>query len=218
MPDHEPSSSAREPRIEAGRIEAGRVRSGGPASRLERERLVEELLVLRAREGSREAFEELARHWHERLWRHAFRLTDSRDAAWDVLQDSWLGVARGLHRLEDPRAFRRWAYTIVTRTAADHLRDRPREGTQPNDRLDETLSPAAADSEEAADRDEAVRVLRGAIARLEAADRTLVSLRYLEGFELWEIASVLGLPEGTVKSRLHRVRKRLKELLERTER
>lgn len=92
----------------------------------ERERLLEELLVLRAREGSRPAFEELVRRWHERLWRHAYRLTGNEQAAADVMQESWIGVTRGITSLRDPASFRRWAYTIVTRAGVAALPGRPR--------------------------------------------------------------------------------------------
>jgi RNA polymerase sigma-70 factor (ECF subfamily) len=177
-------------------------------------RVLDELLVLRAQEGSREAFQLLVTRWQERLWRHAYRLTGRDDAAWDVLQESWMAVTRGLGRLEDPGAFRRWAYTIVTRAATDRQRRLGREEAETSDALDDV--PMADD--ESDDRERAVGTLRAALARLPGDQRGLLSLRYLEGFELWELAEILEVPEGTVKSRLHTARNHMKEILERMER
>lgn len=181
------------------------------SAELHLENLCAELLVLRAKAGDARAFEVLVKSWHERLWRHAFRLTHSEETAWDVMQESWLGISRGIARLEEPKAFRRWAYTIVTRAAVVQLRRKPRENPRPIEEIDRT-------PKEESDRDErqeAVLMLRLALKHLEPKERALVSMRYLEGFELWELAQILEIPEGTVKSRLHRARTRLREILER---
>ena len=60
--------------------------------------------------------------------------------------------------------------------------------------------------------------LRAALGHLPGDRRALIALRYLEGFELWELAEILGIPEGTVKSRLHSARNQLRETLERMDR
>jgi len=59
-----------------------------------RERIEDELLVLRSQEGDASAFEQLVGRWQERLWRHAWRLTGNEDAAWDALQEAWIGIGR----------------------------------------------------------------------------------------------------------------------------
>ena len=61
-----------------------------------------------------QAFEQLVDRWQQRLWRHAWRLTgEGSRAAWDALQEAWIGISRGLHRLAEPAAFSAWAYQIV---------------------------------------------------------------------------------------------------------
>ena len=75
-----------------------------------RERITNELLVLRCQEGDVAAFEQLVERWQERLWRHAWRLTGDENAAWDALQEAWIGISRGLRRLAEPAAFPGWAY------------------------------------------------------------------------------------------------------------
>lgn len=177
------------------------------------QRILDELLVLRVREGSRDAFEQLVARWQERLWRHARHLTGHDDAAWDVIQESWIAITRGIAKLDDPGAFRRWAYTIVTRTAIADARRRPREVPVADESLD--ARPAADAGDE---REQAMGLLRAALEQLPGERRVLLSLRYLEEFELAEIADILGIPEGTVGSRLHHAKKQLKETLERSER
>ena len=61
-----------------------------------RERIADQLLVLRCQEGDIAAFEQLVNRWQERLWRHAWRLTGDESAAWDALQEAWIGMSRGL--------------------------------------------------------------------------------------------------------------------------
>jgi RNA polymerase sigma-70 factor (ECF subfamily) len=183
-----------------------------------REHILDELLILRCREGSPEAFRMLVERWQEKLWRHAYRLTGREDAAWDVVQESWLAVTRGLRSLSDPTRFRSWAYTIVTRTAADLQRRKGREedvlSEEPMvdglDEIDPDSGPSNSDSP--------VALLREALRKLPQSARVVLSLHYLEEFSLAEMAEVLDLPEGTVKSRLYHAREKLRELIERSER
>ena len=132
--------------------------------------------------------------------------------AFDVVQEAWLRIARGLPTLRDPAAFRRWAYTIVTRTAADALRLQKPERSAPP----ETMDGFASESRDDELRSEAVAELRRALLLLDPEERALVSLHHLEGFGLHELAEMYAVPVGTIKSRLHRVRGRLRDLLERT--
>ncbi len=170
--------------------------------------LADELLVLACLEGRTDAFRELFERWNEPLWRHAYRLLGRDDGASDALQDAWIAIASGIGRLRDPGSFRRWAYKIVTRRAADWL------GANRNS------AESALDDEIEADTEpeSAVEALRLALRRLPRDRRVLLTLRYLDGFELSEVAEILGVPEGTVKSRLHHARNELRAIVERMER
>ena len=162
-------------------------------------------LVLRSREGDAVAFARLVERWQERLWRHARRRTGSDAAAWDVVQESWLSITRGLLRLRDPARFGPWAYSIVARRAADLARGAP--------------APATIEEEPAAsappDEDPRVAALRALVRALDAEDRTLIWLRFVEAYDLARIATAMDLPVGTVKSRLHHLKQKLRERLER---
>lgn len=177
---------------------------------IDRERLVDEILVLRAREGSEEALGMLTRRWHERLARHAVLRTGDAESARDVLQDSWIAMARGIGSLRDPAAFRQWAFTIVERAATTRLRRRSRDPVARAEVLDELPAPEDVSGDRAA----AVLSLRCALRTLNEEDRVLVSLHYLEGLDLREVSGVLNHPVGTLKSRLHRIRHQLRQVLE----
>ncbi len=123
-----------------------------------------------------------------------------------------MAVTKGISKLEDPGAFRCWAYTIVSRKAADWLRGRRvREAEGPLTEEHLAAPPAASENG-------AVGLLREALRRLPGERRALINLRYVEGFEIREMAEILGVPEGTVKSRLHSARQQLQDTVERMDR
>ena len=175
-----------------------------------RKRIEDELLVLRSQEGDLAAFDELVDRWQERLWRHAWRLLGDETAAWDVLQEAWIGISRGITRLEDAAAFPAWAYRITSNKCRDRIRRerRRREAMEAySDQVRHAEEEASASEQRCAD-------LREALSRLPGRDRAILSLRYQEAFDTAEIAEILRVPEGTVKSRLHYARKRLRKYLE----
>ena len=155
------------------------------------------------------AFEQLVKRWQQRLWRHAWRLTDDENAAWDVLQEAWIGISRGMHRLVEPAAFPGWAYQIVSHKCRDWLRRHRRQR-----RIDDLYSARIQELYEPAHEQEQYDSLKEALEQLSQPDRAILSLRYTEGFGTAEIAAILGVPEGTVKSRLFHARKRLRNFLE----
>lgn len=167
-------------------------------------------LVLRCRQNEPAAFDELLRRWQERLWRHARRLTGDSEAAWDVLQETFLAVSQGIWRLEDAAYFRTWVYSIATHKSMDWLRRREREKR----RIEEYASAVAAGADCVKERG-LTDDLSYAIAQLPPEDQSILSLRYDGELSTVEIAKVLEIPEGTVKSRLYTVRRKLRELMER---
>jgi RNA polymerase sigma-70 factor, ECF subfamily len=91
------------------------------------EHIVDQILVMDAQIGRREAFEMLVSRWQKRLWRYAYNLIGRTEAAWDITQESWLDIVRGLGRLKDPAKFGAWAYRIVSNKARDWLSRNGRE-------------------------------------------------------------------------------------------
>jgi len=177
------------------------------------ERINDELLVIQAQEGAVLALSELVDRWQERLWRLAWRLTDDEHAAWDVLQEAWIVISREIARLADPAAFPAWAYRITSNKSRDWIRRRQRMR-----RADELYGERWRDAANGVDHSEQrYSNLREALADLPGRDRAILSLRYEDGFATEEIARILRIPSGTVKSRLHHARQRLRRFLEESE-
>jgi RNA polymerase sigma factor (sigma-70 family) len=128
-------------------------------------------------------------------------------AAHDIVQDTWVAAFAGLHRLRDPGTFPAWIYGIATRKCVDVIRQRIRRR-----RLDALapLTPAPPPHPTG----HIVIDVTDAISRLPPIHRAAVHMFYMEGFTIDEIAGVLQVPAGTVKSRLHHARDLLRRDLE----
>lgn len=177
----------------------------------------DEILVLAAQAGDARAFEALLRRWLPVMQRHAARLTGDAMAADDVCQEACLALVAGLRRLDDPARARGWMLRIVTNKAADWVRRR-----QKDRELTRTLQnhePRASPSDllHGAESLERSALIRAACMNLPTALRALVSLYYGEGLPVGAIAEALGVPAGTVKSRLHQARTELRAHLERNQ-
>ena len=162
--------------------------------------------VGQAAAGDRRAFDLLYRRWHPRLLRLANRLTGHPDQAQDVLQDAAVTIARDIHKLEDPSKFSAWAYTIIRRRAADHINKAVRQ--RKSERLVTSTDIEISDDDLA---------LRQALSQLPETDRLMLTLFYQDGFLGTEIAAAIGIPLGTVKSRLFKARSKLKTIYMTTE-
>lgn len=174
-----------------------------------RGQVVDEMLVLAAQAGETAAFERLARRWYPRLLRHAFRLTGDVEGSRDVVQDAWVSIARGLRRLRDPARFGPWALRITGRRCADWIASRQTARSRASnlDVANEVLRPPAH-------REDDLSRVRDALRRLDPERRALMAMFYVEGMTVHEIAAALGVPPGTVKSRLYHARDRLRAALE----
>lgn len=171
-------------------------------------------LVARAQSGDEGAMERLYARWAERLQRHALRLTRDADGASDASQEAWLAIVRGVDRLDDPACFRRWAYQIVGRKCVDWVRRRQHRRATTETLLEDPPAGAKATDDDEAERQDS---LRQTLRRLPNRDRVILALHYDDALPLAEIAESLGVPLGTVKSRLYHARQRLKQALQSTE-
>ncbi len=175
-----------------------------------------ELLVLSAQGGSEPAFRDLYELWTADLRRMALVRVERPDAADEVMAEAWVAIARSLARLNDPSCFPRWAFRIVERRCADWIRragfERHREAAAIN--AADELAPAPIAGLGANEPTDEIIALRGAVGRLPAESRNLLHLFYELGRSIAEIAEILGIPPGTVKSRLFSIRETLKHQLE----
>jgi RNA polymerase sigma-70 factor (ECF subfamily) len=175
----------------------------------------DEILVLAAQTGNTAAFEAILRRWLPIMRRHAIRLTGDADAAEEISQETCLALVGALARLHDPARARGWMLRIVTHKAADWVRRRHRDRRLARDIQDREPRAVPGDLQNESDSDERAGLLRSACMNLPTELRAVVSLYYGEEMPVAMIAEVLGAPTGTIKSRLHEARARLKALLER---
>jgi RNA polymerase sigma-70 factor (ECF subfamily) len=155
--------------------------------------------VWRAQAGDREALEELLKAVEAPLARYVSRLVGERALAEDVLQEVFFRIYRKLRWLREPGLFRPWAYRIATREAFKALKRERRWSEQVRDEA-VLLSLPAAPAEARAS--ELIARLPQLVARLSPASRAVLLLHYLHELPLEEVADVLGVSTGTVKSRL----------------
>jgi len=178
------------------------------------EDIQDELLVLRCQGGDQEAFHALVSRWEPRLQRLAVRLTADRDVARDLVQDAWLAIVRGLRRVDDPARFRVWTYRIVTNKCMDWLRRRQVRRDAARDLQAAATARNGDGGQPTSDIPEGIDRLYTGLRQLPDDQRAILSLHYLDGLGVSEIAAVFDLPTGTVKSRLYNARVRLRKTQE----
>lgn len=165
-------------------------------------------LVRQARGGDMAAFHLLVDRHAESLYRLAVSLVGNAHDAEDALQETLAGAFRGLAAFREQSSVKTWLAGILVRQVARHFR-RGWFGRK-NVELEKAPEPAGGPPSATSD----VRMdVQAAILALPPQPREVIVLRELQGFSYEEIAQVLGVPGGTVESRLHRARLALRELL-----
>jgi len=189
------------------------------------EKGAERKLLARIRKGDDSAFEILVSEHSSRILSLAWRLAGNREEAEDIAQEAFLRLHRNLADFRGDSSIATWLHRTVTRLAIDYLRRQKirqrifffRRNSQEADPLDFVPSSTPSPDEHIF-AGEIGRHLEMAMQRLSAQQRVVFSLRHFEEMPLREIADLLELEEGTVKSHLHRavsiLRKELKDLQE----
>ncbi len=185
-------------------------------------------IVKRAQAGDHDAFRILVERYQGRAYGLALRILRNEEQAKDAVQDSFLKVYRSLDRFEGRAGFYTWLYRIVMNQCLDHKRrDKSDREVEWNDEsavgvLDASelaASPAGRDADREApdvaiERSEIRQAVARAINALPEDARRTIQLREIDGLSYKEIAEAMGIPKGTVMSRLHYARQRLCELLQ----
>ncbi len=177
-----------------------------------------QLLIERARAGDTRAFEDLARREERALYRHALRIVGTTADAEDIVQDAFFSAWRSIASFQG-LSFRAWLFRIATNRALDQLRSRKRRPELPLDPPDdddvtwaEPVAPGPDLTQLVGDR-EALAAVETALGSLPAEQRTALLLRDVEGFAYEEIAVITSVEIGTVKSRIHRGRLAVRNVL-----
>ncbi len=169
-----------------------------------------QVLVRRCQRGDAAAFEELFRRFQPRLRYYVHRLDADGNHTDDTLQEIWAKVVRGIGSLRDRRAFVAWLYTI----ARNEVYGRAKAKNPLVELTEEHLESLTDDPEPVFREEDAVRIHQ-ALETLNPAHREILTLCFLEELSRHEIAGILGLHPGTVKSRLHYAKQALRQELER---
>ena len=168
------------------------------------QRIYDEWLVLRCQTGDREAVSLLVARWQSPLLRFATIVTGDRDLAREAVQEGWIAVMRNIGRLDDVARYRQWLFRIVHNKSIDALRGRS------------SVEPAVdvADPRSPIDEIDDSSTVEAILSRMNSAHRSVLALHYLYEMEVSDIADLLGIPAGTVKSRLFNAREAFRRVLE----
>ncbi len=192
-----------------------------------RDRLSDEDLLARLRAGERDLFGDLVRRYERELYGYLRRYLGDDELAADVFQNTFVQVFVKIEQYQPGRPARPWIYAIATNQAIDALRRRNRrvdgradpllageDSGDPARPLFEVLRDKEAGPVEQAEGAELRQLVRDAVDRLPDLLRQVVVLAYFQGLRYQEIADALGIPLGTVKSRLHAALAKLTEAWE----
>ncbi|MGC3970130.1 MAG: sigma-70 family RNA polymerase sigma factor [Pirellulales bacterium] len=170
-------------------------------------------LVLAAQDGDREAFGTLVERYQRAVYHNALKRTGDHAEAQELVQEVFVQALRKIHQLRTPDCFGGWLRSILHRLAINRAVRRPREQALENEALESSFLEQRTPSAVAMENERAKRVRQG-LKRLKALDRNTLTAFYVEGQSLAEMSERFASPIGTIKRRLHTVRKRLAEELE----
>lgn len=165
------------------------------------------------------AFEPLVEKYRERVWRLAYGFLRDREEARDVAQEAFVRAWQALPSFRGQSAFYTWLFRITVNVATDRARQRAARGRAlgsepvPEEEWDRVMVDQEPRPDEQARRAEERERIQRALETLPEHHRTIIMLGDLQGLSYREIAEVLDIPMGTVMSRLHNARKRLREVL-----
>ena len=178
--------------------------------------MTEQELVRAAAGGDTEAFERLVETYEHQIYTLALRMRGSPDDAGDIAQEAFLAAWRGLPAFRGEAGFATWLYRLASNAAIDYLRrQRKQRGELSLD--DEELGLDAVDAgpgpQDAAEGEEVRSAVAAGLGALSEGHRQVLVLRELQGLSYEEIAAVLAVDLGTVKSRISRARSALRKIL-----
>ena len=178
-------------------------------------------LIQAARGGDEAAFEQLVRLHEKKIYNLCLRMCGSSEDAAEAAQDTFLALWRGLEGFREDAALSTWLYRLTSNLCIDFLRrEKRRSGLSMTVSLDDEEEGRQADvpderfsPEQSAERREVQELIRAGLRSLSEEHRRVLVLRELDGLSYAEIAQLLGLEEGTVKSRIARARLALRKYL-----
>ncbi len=171
-------------------------------------------LVMDIKAGNKTALGKLVERHKKLAYRFALGLVGNKDDAYDISQEAFLRVYRSADTYDSQQPFLPWFYTIISNLCRTWLKRRSRRDNRMVDVDDASyLLVDYANPETSLERKEIVGKLRQALMQLPFDDREIIMLQHFRGMSYEEIAGLLGIPRGTVMSRLYYARKKLADLM-----
>lgn len=170
------------------------------------------LLISRARTGDREAFGGLVEQYRDNVYRLAYRMCGNAYDADEAAQEAFVAAWRALPNFRGDAKFSTWLYRLTTNAAIDVMRREKRHQTAGDGEMIDVADDADS-PQETVERTEQQEAVQKALSTLREEYREILLLRYMEELDYSEIAEVLQLPSGTVKSRINRAKAALKAAL-----
>jgi RNA polymerase sigma-70 factor, ECF subfamily len=176
---------------------------------------LERTLLRRLRDRDERAFVELLETHRDRVFNITFRMLNNRAEAEDVAQEVFITVFKTIDTFREESKFSTWLYRVTVNHCKNRIKYLSRRHERDRDELDETSSHSNGSSmapllstqpDRALDSAQMQKLLQEAIGSLDEEHRVVVVLRDVEDLSIEEICEITGLPDGTVKSRLHRAR------------
>lgn len=175
-------------------------------------------LIVRIRQGDLLALGSLYSQYKTQMFRTALAITHDHSAAEDILQEGFLRLYTNVHRLDKDRPVAPWLYRVIVNLSYNWVTRRGRWLSPLENAIEHLRAGPKSLPEKVVEETELQQIVREALNSLGFGHRVVLILFYLGGFSLKEVAYILDLPEGTVKSRLHYGRERLRTRLERDSR
>lgn len=168
-------------------------------------------------ESRQELFSTLVGNIRTELFNFALRLTGNRQEAEDLLQESYFKAFKYFHQLREQDKFKEWIFQITANQFKNFLRKKKKENTFYHDDTDQSFIEKEKEfrnPDELFMQSDRTTVVRQALDHISPKMRSVLVLFEIEGYSIEEVSDTLGISRGTVKSRLHYARKKLREILE----
>jgi len=164
-------------------------------------------LVVQYQSGDKEALITLVTRWHKKFCSHAYWYTKEAELSKDIVQESWTVIINKINTLRQADKFGSWGLSIVTRKAIDSIREQNK-----HRKLDDYTEANLVEEEQVNMAPQHSLVLKE-IKGLPNEQQVVLKLFYVEGYKIHQIAELLNIAKGTVKSRLFTAREKLKSIL-----
>ncbi|MBR5872818.1 MAG: RNA polymerase sigma factor [Oscillospiraceae bacterium] len=172
---------------------------------------VDKDLVIKASKGDKDAFSDLYYSCYKDLYKFALYTLGDQDEATDVVSDTFVELWKGIGKLRDPSSFAPWAFKILSTKCKIEISNMIKRREIYN--IDDLIETPSSDSGNIDEDFIESASLSSALSKLDGEERMVVILSVLHGYTNREIAKMIGKPQGTVSSKIHRTYAKLREML-----